>query len=290
MASHSPIIDTQSSSNDDGGSLTGIPLTSLFTAAARALESSLPEDKRRFNDPYASKLAQPIMKKMTEASMNTEEDKDNLAKAMLMYKYVQDRTVYFDGAIQEYLVQHPECKQIVVLGSGMDTRAYRMGLSADMILFEIDYAHVHNYKTVILKDDEPSCQRIVVKADMTKDDLRVLLTAANNDNLGTRPGFMFDSTQATLWLAEGLMNYIPEAAVGPFVSCMNGLSAKESGFIFDGWKSRDRFSALVSANYVSYMASVAGDTLDAMNNLGWQKYHTIDYAATGAEFNTMLKQ
>jgi O-methyltransferase involved in polyketide biosynthesis len=77
-----------------------------------------------------------------------------------MFKYVIDRTVYFDIVIQEYLAQHPQCKQIVILGSGMDSRAYRMGLSGDMKIFEVDYAHVHDYKTAILKGISFSTQFI----------------------------------------------------------------------------------------------------------------------------------
>ena len=41
-------------------------MTSLYTAAARAKESSLPEHQRRFNDPLASKLARPVMKAFLE--------------------------------------------------------------------------------------------------------------------------------------------------------------------------------------------------------------------------------
>lgn len=41
-------------------------MTSLYTAAARAKESSLAENQRRFNDPLASKLARPIMKTFLE--------------------------------------------------------------------------------------------------------------------------------------------------------------------------------------------------------------------------------
>ncbi len=95
-------------------------------------------------------------------------------------KYVIDRTIYFDRAIQEYLAQHPNCKQIVILGSGMDAHAYRMGLPDDILLFEIDYASALDYKSRVLKgisfstlihslltnylfeDDQPSCQRIVI--------------------------------------------------------------------------------------------------------------------------------
>lgn len=167
MASNVSTVDMLGSNNDDDQSLQGVSLTSLYTAAVRATESNLPEDQRQFNDPYASKLAQPIMKKLIEGNMNMKEDKDHsgltylnffsdsifnfLGKTTTLFNYVRDRTVYFDNTIQKYLVKHPNCKQIVLLGSGMDTRAYRMGLSADIVVFEIDYAHVHDYKTDVLK-------------------------------------------------------------------------------------------------------------------------------------------
>jgi len=70
---------------------------------------------------------------------------------MRFYKYVIDRTVYFDKAIENYLVQNPNCKQIVILGNGMDARAYRMNLPTDLTVFEIDYVVIQDYKTKVLK-------------------------------------------------------------------------------------------------------------------------------------------
>ena len=93
MASHIPTVDMQGTSNDDDRSLTGVPLTSLYTAAVRAQESYLPEEQRRFNDPYASKLARPIMKKLTEENMNMKQDKDrsglNYFKTLYFLSHLQ---------------------------------------------------------------------------------------------------------------------------------------------------------------------------------------------------------
>jgi hypothetical protein len=71
---------------------------------------------------------------------------------------------------------------------------------------------------------------------------------------------------------------------------VNALSAKESAFVFDGWRSRDRFSDIADESLIKFMASLAGDTLDALNKLGWQICHTSDYSELNAELYTLLKQ
>lgn len=172
MASAASKLNTVNFAIDGNDSLAGVPLTSLFTASVRARESSKPEDQRQFNDPYAAKLAEPIMKLRAEMAKQMEGDKSLLgfsiiffyiyiysnfdfffvlAEIMAFRKYIIDRTVYFDKAIQDYLIEYPNCKQIVILGSGMDTRAYRMNLPTDITIFEIDYPVIHDYKTKVLK-------------------------------------------------------------------------------------------------------------------------------------------
>ncbi len=219
-----------------------------------------------------------------------------------MSKYVIDQTVYFDRAIQEYLVQHPNCKQIVILGSDMDARAYRMGLSNDILLFEIDYASAHDYKSGVLKgisfstlihslltnylfeDDQPSCQGIVIKADIGKDDSASLLTSAH-----TNLAASFDSTQATHWLAEGFIMYIPETAICSLILRLNELSANDSAFVFDGWSSRDQHPNLIQKIMTKYMASLSGDALGPLTKLGWQIQNTSSHSEMGGLFYTLLK-
>lgn len=222
-----------------------------------------------------------------------------------MHNYILDRTVHFDSAIQKYLVQHPNCQQIVLLGSGMDTRAYRLGLHTDMAVFEIDYPDTHDYKTNVLKvtsifpsslssnlsfaDDAPSCRRIVVKADMTKDDWPALLTSLDHDNSDAQSSVVFDRTQPTLWLAEGFLMYIPEAAVEPYLSRIDALSAESSAFIFDGLKSRERLSAFTGKTSFDFMASLASDALTVFSKLGWQVSDAVDQPDANMTFYKMSK-
>ncbi len=78
MASQIPTIDIQNTSNIDSSLLLGLPATGLRTALVRAKETNLPEDKRRFNDPYAAKLVEPVMENLIERSAMMTQDKDRL--------------------------------------------------------------------------------------------------------------------------------------------------------------------------------------------------------------------
>jgi len=125
---------------------------------------------------------------------------------------------------------------------------------------------------------------------MTKDDWSALLTSAHNDKLGTESSAMFDVIQATLWIAEGLMPHIPEAAIGPFVSCVNALSAKKSAFVFDGWRNRDQLANFPSESFINFIVSWGDDTLNSLNKLDWQIYHTPNQTEVNQPFYTLLKQ
>lgn len=125
---------------------------------------------------------------------------------------------------------------------------------------------------------------------MAKDDWSSLLTSAKNEKLGEGSNPVFDTAQPTLWLAEGLMMYIPEAAIPVFISLIDKLSAKNSLLVFDGFVSRDYYSDLFSNSSVNFLASVTNDTLEPLNKLGWQIRNHFRFTGRGEEFYIMSKQ
>ena len=58
-------------------------------------------------------------------------------------QFVAIRTRYFDDFIVYSL---PDISQVVLLGSGLDTRAYRLPLTASTTIFEIDLPEIIDWR------------------------------------------------------------------------------------------------------------------------------------------------
>jgi len=120
---------------------------------------------------------------------------------------------------------------------------------------------------------------------MVKDDWSSLLTSTHEESSPT-----FNSTQPTLWLAEGLTMYIPKTSVPEYVSLVNKLSAKDSAFIFDGMIDIDSYIKDIPDLPSNFLHSSANDTLEPLNSLGWQISNQVDYSDHGERFYTVSKQ
>ena len=155
--------------------LTGLQQTALKTAAHRA-------NSKKVNDPYAAHLAgKKLVAEKAVAHSGT--------------RFVEERTLWFDDKISKTHHQN-----IVMLGAGMDTRAYRLDSLTDKCVYETDFAEVLAYKTDKLFEldppPSPRCARYAqFDFDIYKDDLKF------ND---------------ALYVAEGLLNYISPEGVHRF--------------------------------------------------------------------------
>src|SRR5207302_7811291 len=92
------------------------------------------------------------------------------------------------------------CRQVVILGAGLDTRAFRLSWPPESHCFELDLPPVLAFKDDVLRRPAvtPDCERVVVPADLLADWRPALLEA------GFRP------TEAAVWIAEGLLIYFSQ--------------------------------------------------------------------------------
>src|SRR5690349_1341454 len=102
--------------------------TAEFMALFRALESSLPEATRLFDDPLARMfLTWPLT---IVARLTSLPGLGRLLPWIIDYRVpgarssAVARTKFIDDAIRASLGEHTE--QLVILGAGFDSRAYRM--------------------------------------------------------------------------------------------------------------------------------------------------------------------
>ena len=172
-----------------------------MTAAARARESARPD--HLFEDPWADLLA-------GDAGRAFLERQDALLAcgpaSVARHRFFDDFLV--DAGRQGI-------RQVVLVAAGLDTRAYRLTWPAGTRLYELDDAQVLAYKQRILDDAgaSPRCQRIAIAVDL-REDWSVELLAAG-----------FRAADPTVWIAEGLLFYLPEPAVRSLLRAMSALSA-----------------------------------------------------------------
>lgn len=176
--------------------------TGLWIAAARAAESARPD--KLFDDPWADALAGETGRAMLAAAPEN--------------PFLPVRTRYFDDCI---LAACRPDSQLVLLGAGMDTRAFRLALPGSCNVFELDHSESLAAKDAILGTAQPGCPRSCVAADLAQPWQGPLLAAG------------FDPSRHTLWIAEGLLFYLTGAAVDELIADTAALSAPGSMFLAD---------------------------------------------------------
>lgn len=190
-----------------GVSIEGVGMTAKLAAAGRALESERTD--RLFDDPLAAVLAGAEgVRWMQEL---------RLPSTPVENPTIGPRTRYFDDLV--VAATDAGIRQIVFVAAGMDTRAFRLPLPADAIVFEIDEDPVLAEKQQLLdrQGAEPVCRRVVVPADLAEATWPDLLVASG-----------FDPSEPAVFVAEGLTYYLSEEENAALLDRLAGLAAPSS--------------------------------------------------------------
>jgi methyltransferase (TIGR00027 family) len=115
-------------------------------------------------------------------------------------------------------------RQLVVLGAGLDTLAWRSRTHGAAAAFELDHPATQKLKRAASLTDAP----ILLPADFTRELPDALLAAT--------PGF--DSSRPTAFVAEGLLMYFPLERVNELLSSVSRIAAPESRLVFTFMESR----------------------------------------------------
>lgn len=115
----------------------------------------------------------------------------------------------------------PSFTAMVVLGAGLDARAYRMGALAEAVVFEVDHPATQAFKRE-RAGRLPRVAREVrfVGVDFERDDLGERLGASGHDP--TRP---------TTWIWEGVTPYLTEDAVDATLGVVEARSAEGGALV-----------------------------------------------------------
>src|SRR4051794_24399071 len=162
----------------------GAGVTAVAVAMARAMESGRAD--RMFHDPYA----QPFVD-AAKAVLDPGEWPSLAAWVDLFYSRGVVRTRFVDDFVSQAAAGG--CTQVVLLGAGLDARAFRLPL-AGADVFEVDTPSVFAFKDRVLAGAgaQPTARsRTAVHADL-REDFAVRLA-----------GHAFDPGRPTAWVAEG---------------------------------------------------------------------------------------
>ena len=178
-----------------------------MTAAARAREAA--REDRLFDDPWSTLLAGNEGFALLDAQSALVPGGQPPPVFVVRHRFFDD-----------YLLSQVSTgvRQIVLVAAGLDTRAYRLAWPPGVRLFELDQPSVLSYKESVLDAAGASatCRRHAVAVDLRSDWTAALI------------GSGFDPDEPTVWLAEGLLFYLPEDSVHALLDAIAGLSAPGS--------------------------------------------------------------
>ncbi|MFX0184046.1 MAG: class I SAM-dependent methyltransferase [Candidatus Hodarchaeota archaeon] len=193
------------------GDNTDIPFTARLMAYYRAQEFK--NDSPLIVDPFAERLA------------------GDLTSYANKHKFVSGRGDY--PLVRSYYIEKnlltPWCieieeSQIVLLGAGLDTRAYRFKplQTNKHTIFEIDFSNVISYKERILKGKKPLGELVRIPEDLSKPEWASHLI---------KSGFSTDIP--TFWVLEGLVYYMEQEIVVSLLEKTAEMSLENSQIFVD---------------------------------------------------------
>jgi methyltransferase (TIGR00027 family) len=208
-------------------------VTALETTAYRAIGARHPDPAIRNDDHLAERFlgaeerailkAEGSQAVLDALELDTAAAWKSLGPGIAFATAVHVRTRYIDEVFRESL--GAGATQAVILGAGLDSRAYRFGdVLKGARVFEVDFPPTQEYKKKRVREILKALPPHVVYApiDFTKDDLATVLKQAG-----------YDTTKKTVFVWEGVTFYIPESAVNGTLRFVASNSAPGSRIVFD---------------------------------------------------------
>lgn len=232
------VVQTSSTSRTGETSVnlsTGVGATATLVAAgrARATKAAPP----LIDDPFAVHLVKAVgidfLTRWATGELQASEidERDAAWGLERMTLDVAARTRYFDRFLLE--ASAADIRQVVILASGLDARAFRLQWPAGTRVFEIDHPEVLRFKSATLAEmgAVSPAELHMVPAD---------LSAGWADELRSRG---FDPQQPCAWIAEGLLGYLPPEAQDRLLDDITALSAPASRLAVETFVGSDELDA-----------------------------------------------
>ncbi|VVJ18024.1 O-methyltransferase [Amycolatopsis camponoti] len=196
----------------DGYLAAGVGATATMAAMARAIAT---RTDPLIDDPFAEPLVRAVGIDLLTRLATGELPPGELV-GQVAIDGAKVRTRFYDEFFLD--AANAGIAQVVILASGLDSRAYRLPWPAGTVVYELDQPLVVAFKTRALAElgAEPTADRRVVAADL-RDEWPAALRAAG-----------FDPARPSAWSAEGLLGYLPPEAQDRLLDTVTALSAPGS--------------------------------------------------------------
>ncbi len=197
----------------------------LAAAAVRAIESYRPEKERLFEDRFARRFLPPVWRGIIELLRLPGLGSAVLAMRERQFPGVMGnlfcRTRFIDDALRDALGEGLD--QVVILGAGFDSRAYRIPGMEQTSVFEVDHPAPQAEKQARLKRMLGTLPSHVtfVPIDFDRQQLEDVMAAA-----------AFRTGARTFFIWEGVTQYITAEAVDATFRYVSRAAATGSEIVF----------------------------------------------------------
>jgi methyltransferase (TIGR00027 family) len=194
-------------------------LTAIGIAVARAVESEKPDGERICYDPYARRLVPAWMFHAFGLFIRSGYTE---IRGPGVNGFLVARDRYIDDVLKQALEEG--LRQLVILGAGYDSRAYRFDLAGRVRTFEVDHPATQTHKLAKLRAifGKVPAHVTYVPVDFNTQTLEECLLAAGYD-----PGLK------TLLIWQGVSMYITAEAVDATLNFVLRHAAPGSAIVFD---------------------------------------------------------
>jgi methyltransferase (TIGR00027 family) len=243
--------------------LPSVSMTAVGVAAIRAAETS--RSDRLFDDPCATGFVEAAAYRRPGASAHPTEDEVRRRRGLITWVTV--RTRFLDDVVTAACAG--ACRQVVIVGAGLDARAYRLNWPRGTRLWELDLPEVLAFKEMVVQAEGwvPRCERVTVEVDLAGDWGRRLEAAG------------FDALAPVVWLAEGLLAYLSAAVRDSLLSRLAELSTPGSRLgvtlaapeRLDEWRQRHPDGSANPGDYVALWQSTGpAEPTEWLAQFGWE--------------------
>lgn len=247
----------------------GVGLTALLVAAARAIETHRHDSLAR--DVYAEHFVRAAPASAhwpVDLTQVPDGDANPLWGRFARYFGLRTRV------LDDFLLRSAHeggVRQVVLFGAGLDARAFRLDWPPGCVVYEIDREGVLAFKHQVLGalSATPRAARVPIPIDLRADWAGALTDAG------------FDLAAPSVWLAEGLLFYLPRTAETYLIDMVDRMSAPGSALAYEVKLERDLQEYRDSPLYVATRRQIGIDLLTlfddeprpdsagALANKGW---------------------
>jgi methyltransferase (TIGR00027 family) len=217
-----------------------------------------------FHDPTAQAMLSPPWTERLEkarAAVTSGESSTLIETARAAADFMAVRTAALDTIVRDEVRRGTT--QLVILGAGMDGRAWRMPELAQSRVFEVDHPDTQRYKREHTQSlPMAAAQTTFVAVDFEREDLGERLAAAGHD-----------SNAPSTWLWEGVVMYLTRSAMRATLATISSRSAPGSGLVVNYQSEQRRGLMAMLLRWWGEPMRSAYTPHEMTAELGQQRYH-----------------